>query len=99
MLHRARGSRILHSWFTGPGQDEETDQRAERVVDDQHGRFVHLARDRRREAEPEAKPGRPRLAVARESPCTQVPNGELELDWTDEITAGTCVTRQEEVAA
>ena len=27
------------------------------------------------------------------------PNGELELDWTDEITAGTCVTRQEEVAA
>jgi NAD(P) transhydrogenase subunit alpha len=27
------------------------------------------------------------------------PNGELELDWTDEITAGTCVTRQEEIAA
>jgi NAD(P) transhydrogenase subunit alpha len=27
------------------------------------------------------------------------PNGELELDWTDEITAGTCVTRSEEVAA
>jgi NAD(P) transhydrogenase subunit alpha len=27
------------------------------------------------------------------------PNGELELDWTDEITAGTCVTRNEEVAA
>jgi H+-translocating NAD(P) transhydrogenase subunit alpha len=27
------------------------------------------------------------------------PNGELELDWTDEITAGTCVTRREEAAA
>jgi proton-translocating NAD(P)+ transhydrogenase subunit alpha len=27
------------------------------------------------------------------------PNGELELDWTDEITSGTCVTRREEVAA
>ena len=27
------------------------------------------------------------------------PSGELALDWTDEITAGTCVTRREEVAA
>jgi len=27
------------------------------------------------------------------------PNGELQLDWTDEITAGTCVTRREEAAA
>ena len=27
------------------------------------------------------------------------PQGVLELDWTDEITAGTCVTRREEVAA
>jgi NAD(P) transhydrogenase subunit alpha len=24
------------------------------------------------------------------------PNGELALDWSDEITAGTCVTRKEE---
>ncbi len=27
------------------------------------------------------------------------PGGELTLDWDDEITAGTCVTRREEVAA
>ncbi|HEX2292555.1 MAG TPA: Re/Si-specific NAD(P)(+) transhydrogenase subunit alpha [Gaiellaceae bacterium] len=27
------------------------------------------------------------------------PEGELQLDWDDEITAGTCVTRREEVAA
>jgi H+-translocating NAD(P) transhydrogenase subunit alpha len=27
------------------------------------------------------------------------PGGSLELDWSDEITAGTCVTRREEVAA
>jgi proton-translocating NAD(P)+ transhydrogenase subunit alpha len=27
------------------------------------------------------------------------PQGELELDWEDEITAGACVTRHEEVAA
>jgi NAD(P) transhydrogenase subunit alpha len=27
------------------------------------------------------------------------PNGELALDWEDEITAGTCVTRREEVTA
>jgi NAD(P) transhydrogenase subunit alpha len=27
------------------------------------------------------------------------PGGQLNLDWTDEITAGTCVTRHEEVAA
>jgi H+-translocating NAD(P) transhydrogenase subunit alpha len=27
------------------------------------------------------------------------PEGELELDWEDEITAGACVTRREEVAA
>jgi NAD(P) transhydrogenase subunit alpha len=27
------------------------------------------------------------------------PKGELDLDWSDEITAGTCVTRHEEVAA
>jgi H+-translocating NAD(P) transhydrogenase subunit alpha len=27
------------------------------------------------------------------------PEGELHLDWEDEITAGACVTRQEEVAA
>jgi H+-translocating NAD(P) transhydrogenase subunit alpha len=27
------------------------------------------------------------------------PNGELELDWADEITAGACVTRKTEVAA
>ena len=27
------------------------------------------------------------------------PDGELRLDWTDEITAGACVTRREEVAA
>jgi NAD(P) transhydrogenase subunit alpha len=26
------------------------------------------------------------------------PNGELELDWADEITAGTCVTRPETTA-
>jgi NAD(P) transhydrogenase subunit alpha len=27
------------------------------------------------------------------------PEGELSLDWSDEITAGACVTRKEEVAA
>ena len=27
------------------------------------------------------------------------PEGELVLDWEDEITAGTCVTRKEEVPA
>jgi NAD(P) transhydrogenase subunit alpha len=27
------------------------------------------------------------------------PNGELALDWEDEITAGACVTRKETVAA
>ena len=27
------------------------------------------------------------------------PGGELALDWDDEITAGTCVTRSAEVAA
>ena len=27
------------------------------------------------------------------------PQGELHLDWEDEITAGACVTRREEVAA
>jgi NAD(P) transhydrogenase subunit alpha len=27
------------------------------------------------------------------------PTGELELDWSDEITAGACVTRREQVAA
>jgi hypothetical protein len=27
------------------------------------------------------------------------PGGELNLDWSDEITAGTCVTRKEGVAA
>jgi NAD(P) transhydrogenase subunit alpha len=27
------------------------------------------------------------------------PGGELSLDWSDEITAGTCVTRKEEAAA
>ena len=27
------------------------------------------------------------------------PEGELHLDWEDEITSGACVTRKEEVAA
>ena len=27
------------------------------------------------------------------------PEGELTLDWEDEITSATCVTRREEVAA
>jgi NAD(P) transhydrogenase subunit alpha len=27
------------------------------------------------------------------------PTGTLELDWNDEITAGTCVTHREEIAA
>jgi NAD(P) transhydrogenase subunit alpha len=26
------------------------------------------------------------------------PGGELDLDWSDEITAGTCVTRKEDAA-
>jgi NAD(P) transhydrogenase subunit alpha len=27
------------------------------------------------------------------------PEGELDLDWSDEITSAACVTRKEEVAA